>query len=928
MLSKLQAGKPFLHDYSAMLTHAFSVFLDTTLGSLAGLDQSGDDTTSMNFTANVSPMPQNNCVQRKKHSTPGLLAAATQSVISAEVLGYAIDNRSSLGDSSGHAALGFTPLDEQFLLDLASNYPQGTLWSFEESGILYPAEEELPLHSFDPRPRTWRPSTTCCREAEARRLLQHFPGVRQLLFVPLYDLNLGRSTAGCFAFSNRNFRVFAIESELLFMRSFINNVAAEISRMDAFATSSSKSNFIGSISHELRSPLHGVLAACEFLSETELNNYQRSLIETQISCGKTLLQVIEQVLDFSKINSFEKDANSARRHSSHVNSESPTSGPRMQNLFEQTDVCELCEEVVEGSVAGAHVSGTVDIESRKPNNSIQDAGLAGKPVYGFTKNVAVILDFDYQPDWVYVVQPGALRRILMNVLGNSLKYTYSGCIRVKLSVRDMAARDGNITDTITLSISDTGKGISKDFMRKRLFTPFNQEDHLSTGCGLGLSIVKSLTTTLNGTIEVCSEQDVGTTVSVKLPLSRGSSRAPPDKVAQVGDRWMNNKFPLPSPDTTVGFVGFMVAEAVDESILLNRESKIKESIKASVSSCMVDWLQMNPLGADANVDDADYVVILVDERLSDFIQPYVDDLEKKQPKVIALLPSETSRREVEHTLGKGIRAFEVVSAPFGPRKMARAVSACEKTASIRPQSHRSPKPSNVASFYEVKADREVGSNVLQAHGLTCSIPDSRDTMTVESASPTLSPMSVPSQAYLHSGKDSRSLGTVATPSMTSGSKPSSTTASEPTNTASIDEQILPRTKPRLLLVDDNHINLRFLETFVKKRRPNCEYDCAEDGLQAVEAVERREAGYSLVFMDLSMPVMGGLEATRKIRALEKKRKDRLGKAAPDPALIVALTGLASSRDQADAFASGINLFLTKPVKFKEIGKLLDDRVKD
>jgi CheY-like chemotaxis protein len=190
-------------------------------------------------------------------------------------------------------------------------------------------------------------------------------------------------------------------------------------------------------------------------------------------------------------------------------------------------------------------------------------------------------------------------------------------------------------------------------------------------------------------------------------------------------------------------------------------------------------------------------------------------------------------------------------------------------------------------------------------------------------------MSVPSQGHFHSGEGGRSpeITVVAQP-MTNGPKLSSTAAGEPANTASIDEQILPRTKPRLLLVDDNHINLRFLETFVKKRRPTYEYDCAEDGLQAVEAVERHEAGYSLVFMDLSMPVMGGLEATRKIRALEKERKNRLGKAAPDPALIVALTGLASSRDQANAFASGVNIFLTKPVKFKEIGKLLDDRVKD
>lgn len=112
------------------------------------------------------------------------------------MLGYAIDSRSSLGRDSRDKDLGFTPLDEEFLLDLASTYPQGTLWSFEESGILFPVEDEPPLASFNHKRRRNRSSTRSRREAEAHLLREHFPGVRQLLFVPLYDLNLGRSTAG------------------------------------------------------------------------------------------------------------------------------------------------------------------------------------------------------------------------------------------------------------------------------------------------------------------------------------------------------------------------------------------------------------------------------------------------------------------------------------------------------------------------------------------------------------------------------------------------------------------------------------------------------------------------------------------------------------------------------------------------------------
>lgn len=70
--------------------------------------------------------------------------------------------------------------------------------------------------------------------------------------------------------------------------------------------------------------------------------------------------------------------------------------------------------------------------------------------------------------------------------------------------------------------------------------------------------------------------------------------------------------------------------------------------------------------------------------------------------------------------------------------------------------------------------------------------------------------------------------------------------------------------------------------------------------------------------DISMPVMDGLEATRHIRTYEKQR-------AWDPALVIALTGLGSSKTQQEAFASGIDLFLTKPVPLKELGRILESR---
>lgn len=84
----------------------------------------------------------------------------------------------------------------------------------------------------------------------------------------------------------------------------------------------------------------------------------------------------------------------------------------------------------------------------------------------------------------------------------------------------------------------------------------------------------------------------------------------------------------------------------------------------------------------------------------------------------------------------------------------------------------------------------------------------------------------------------------------------------------------------------------------------------------MEAVQRQHAGYDLVFMDISMPMMDGFEATRAIRAIEK---DRGG---GERSTIIALTGLSSPRDEAEALESGVDLFLTKPVSFKEVGGIL------
>lgn len=145
----------------------------------------------------------------------------------------------------------------------------------------------------------------------------------------------------------------------------------------------------------------------------------------------------------------------------------------------------------------------------------------------------------------------------------------------------------------------------------------------------------------------------------------------------------------------------------------------------------------------------------------------------------------------------------------------------------------------------------------------------------------------------------------------------------------------------VLLVDDNQINLRILTTFMKRK--GYPHVTALNGLEAVQAYERAlqtrcvnapneydgplglilasrspAPPFDFVLMDMNMPVMDGFEATRRIRAIEQRARLK-------PARIVALTGLASAQAQQLASRSGVNLFLTKPVRLKELAEIIGER---
>ena len=118
---------------------------------------------------------------------------------------------------------------------------------------------------------------------------------------------------------------------------------------------------------------------------------------------------------------------------------------------------------------------------------------------------------------------------------------------------------------------------------------------------------------------------------------------------------------------------------------------------------------------------------------------------------------------------------------------------------------------------------------------------------------------------------------------------------------------------KVLIVDDNAINRRLLAAFMKRRKIN--FKEAKDGLQALNAVQEAEGTFDTILMDISMPVMDGMTSTRLIREHENKM-------GLNTAHIIALTGLTSASAKLEAWTSGVDDFLTKPVDFEKLEALM------